>query len=62
MGYPVRGCGPREPGMRMGFYPNYRANRMQSNMFDLLRCRHALKGQQHIAQGKRSDTLGYGVP
>ena len=23
---------------------------------------HALKGQQHIAQGKRSDTLGYGLP
>ena len=22
----------------------------------------ALKGQQHIAQGKRSDTLGYGLP
>ena len=21
---------------------------------------HALKGQQHIAQGKRSDTLGHG--
>ena len=23
---------------------------------------HALKGQQHIAQGKRSDTLGYELP
>ena len=23
---------------------------------------HALKGQQHIAQGKRSDTLGHGLP
>ena len=22
---------------------------------------HALKGQQHIAQGKRSDTLGYKI-
>ena len=22
----------------------------------------ALKGQQHLAQGKRSDTLGHGLP
>ena len=35
---------------------NYCANRMQSSLLGLLR--YGLKAQKHIAQGKRSDTLG----